>query len=168
MIHCVVGALMRLTLFKVFFLIFILVGLDQLTKFYILMWASEGTIPLSITSFFQLVIAWNRGISFGMFNSFSPSWIHHAITFLAVCISLMLVSMLFQKKWATQRFALVLIIAGAIGNLIDRFYHGAVVDFLDFHWHQYHWPAFNVADTLITVGVALILWHSVRDASRAD
>lgn len=158
---------MRLTIPKIFCLIVVLSGVDQFTKFWALSWAEDGIIPLSVTSYFQLVIAWNRGISFGMFNAFSPTWIHHAITFLAVCISVMLISMLFQKKWSTQRVPLALIIAGAIGNLIDRFYRGAVVDFLDFHWQTYHWPAFNIADALITVGVALILWHSVRDDSKS-
>ncbi len=163
MIHYVAGALMRLTISRALLFIFFGLMCDQVTKFWVLWLAAAGHIPVIITDYFQLVLVWNRGISFGILNATSSTWVHHMLTLCAACLSLILLGMLFQKKWRMQRVQLSCIIAGAIGNLIDRLYRGSVVDFLDFHFRAYHWPAFNVADALITVGAVLILWQSMRE-----
>ncbi len=115
---------------------------------------------IEITSFFNLVMGWNRGISFGLFNNDSPlnSWVLPLITMLIVCF---LAVWLVRARHGLIGTALGLILGGALGNLIDRVHYGAVADFLDFHALGYHWPAFNVADTAITVGAGVLVWDSL-------
>lgn len=115
---------------------------------------------ITVTGFFNLVTVWNTGVSFGMFSAGSPivRWLLIAV---AVGIS---AAMLVWLSRADSRFvgaALGLIVGGAMGNVIDRILYGAVADFLDFHVWGYHWPAFNVADSTIMIGVALLLYDSI-------
>ena len=115
-----------------------------------------------VTSFFNLVLVFNAGASFS-FLADAGGWQKWFFVVLALGISLWLLSLL--KKHAHERLmpaALSLILGGAIGNVVDRLRFDAVVDFLDFHLAGYHWPAFNVADSAIFVGVALMLWHQFR------
>jgi len=115
---------------------------------------------IEVTSFFNLVMGWNRGISFGFFNNDSPlnSWVLPLVTLLIVCF---LVVWLARAGGVMICMSLGLIIGGALGNLIDRLRYGAVADFLDFHAFGYHWPAFNVADSAITVGACMLVWDSL-------
>jgi len=117
---------------------------------------------LSVTPFFNLVLVYNSGAAFS-FLAGAGGWQKWFFVVLALAISLWLLGLL--RRHAGERFlplALSLILGGAIGNVIDRLRFDAVVDFLDFHLAGYHWPAFNVADSAITVGVALMLWHQFR------
>jgi signal peptidase II len=129
--------------------------LDQLTK-----WAALATLqpgqPISVTAFFNLVMVWNRGVSFGMFGSggaLAP-WL---LSGLALAVVIALVVWLRRTDQVLTGLGLGLVIGGAAGNVIDRVRFGAVVDFLDFHLAGYHWPAFNLADSAICVGAALML-----------
>ncbi|HYE00409.1 MAG TPA: signal peptidase II [Alphaproteobacteria bacterium] len=118
----------------------------------------------TVTSFFNIVLAWNPGVSFGMFagaHDLMP-WILSAV---AIAISAVLLRWLWRAESAMAAAGLGMIVGGAIGNVIDRARFGAVVDFLDFHIAGYHWPAFNVADSGITVGVALLLIDSLRQGA---
>jgi signal peptidase II len=133
--------------------------LDQLTKWWIL--SVFGALPpaergRSFTDFFNLVLVWNRGVSFGLFNNDAGV---NAIVFsaLAAVIVVALVVWLTRIQAPILAAAIGLVIGGAIGNVIDRLRLGAVVDFLDFHVGLWHWPAFNVADSAICIGVGLIL-----------
>ena len=131
--------------------------LDQLIKYWItnIIMLPPRIIP--VTPFFNLVLGHNRGVSFGFFDGNSPlnQWLLSLVA-LAITAALVIWLARIDKPWVAV--ALGLIIGGAIGNVIDRLADGAVVDFLDFHWGEHHWPAFNVADTGITMGaVALIL-----------
>ena len=114
------------------------------------------TALAEIPPFFQLVLTWNRGISFSFFRSDSPAapWIFAAIA-LAICAGLAVWLRRMDRVWPA--LAVGLIIGGAIGNVVDRIRYNAVVDFLSFHWQTYYFPAFNLADTAITVGVAMLL-----------
>ena len=135
--------------------------LDQISKAWILE-NFRHLERLSVTSFFNLVLVFNPGASFS-FLADAGGWQKWFFVGLALMISLWLLSLL--RKHAQERLlptALSLILGGALGNVIDRLRFGAVVDFLDFHLAGYHWPAFNVADSAITVGVALMLWHQFR------
>lgn len=134
--------------------------LDQATKILMVDWLGEVGTAIPVTPFFNLVYALNRGASFGLFSSQSSwgPWLLSAFT-IAVLIGLMVWLMRATDRMLS--IALGLIIGGAIGNLIDRLSQGAVVDFLDFHVAGWHWPAFNVADSAITVGVAIILYQSL-------
>ena len=123
----------------------LVVVLDQLSKWWILERIMLPPRVIEITSFFNLVLTWNRGVSFGMFNTDSPLnvWV---LPLVAVAIVVMLVAWLARADRQLLAIALGSIIGGAIGNLIDRVRFGAVADFLDAHAFGYHWPAFNVAD----------------------
>jgi signal peptidase II len=116
--------------------------------------------PVEVTPFFDLVLVWNRGVSFGMLTGGGgvPPW---ALVALAGAIGLFLLAWLWRETRAPARLALWLVIAGAVGNVVDRLRFGAVVDFLDFHVNGYHWPAFNVADSAIVVGAGLLLLDSL-------
>jgi len=131
-------------------------ALDQLTKWLILGVVMNPPQDIEVTPFFRLVLAWNRGISFSLFRSDSPSgpWIFVGI---ALVVVLGLVVWLARLDRAWPAAALGLIIGGAIGNVVDRIRFGAVVDFLYFHLEEYYWPAFNIADSAITVGVTLLV-----------
>ena len=134
--------------------------LDQFTKWWILTVVMVPPQRIPVTDFFALVLVYNRGVSFGMFGG-GPEWVSGALIVFAILIA---AALLIWMRFAESRLlalALSLVAGGAIGNVIDRFYHGAVVDFLDVHAFGYHWPAFNVADAAITVGVGVLLIDSL-------
>lgn len=145
--------------------------LDQVTKlyFYDLM-VVGGRRAIEVLPFFNLVTVWNYGISFGMFNNGSagPSII---FVILALAIVTALMFWLRSASHPLVATALGLVIGGAVGNVVDRLRFGAVFDFLDFHLGGWHWPAFNVADAAISIGVVLLcidaLFLSPRSAKRA-
>lgn len=133
--------------------------LDQLSKAAVTSRFAYGE-SVEVTGFFNLVLAHNMGAAFSMLND-AGGWQRWLFTLIAVAASAWIVWLL--RKHAQQRlfcFALALILGGALGNLMDRISYGYVVDFLDFHWNAYHFPAFNLADSAITCGAALILWDS--------
>ena len=128
---------------------------DQLTKHLVLRDLVMGQ-PLEITPFFDLVLVWNQGVSFGLLNGAggsSPWW----LIGLAGAIAALLIAWLWRETRALPQAALWLVLAGALGNVADRLRYGAVVDFLDFHLGGLHWPAFNVADSAIVIGAGLLL-----------
>ena len=134
--------------------------LDLLTKWLVLAEFMESPRTIVVTGFFNLVLVWNRGVSFGMFNVDS-AWGPIILSGLAIVISICLVIWLRRVASPLVATAIGLVLGGAIGNVIDRVRFGAVVDFLDFHVAGYHWPAFNVADSAISIGVALLLYDSL-------
>lgn len=133
---------------------------DQITKWIVLEYIMNPPRLIEVTGFFNFVMVWNRGVSFGLFSNDSPlgPWILSGV---AVAISAAL--LIWMRRAETRLLAISLgcVIGGAIGNVIDRIRFGAVADFLDFHVAGYHWPAFNIADASIVIGVGLILWDGV-------
>ncbi len=133
--------------------------LDQLSKVWVTNhFAYAESLP--ILGVFNLVLAHNTGAAFSMLND-AGGWQRWLFTAIAVVASVWIVWLL--RKHEGQGlfcFALALILGGALGNLIDRIAYGYVVDFLDFHWDNHHFPAFNVADSAISCGAALMLWDS--------
>lgn len=129
--------------------------LDQLSKGIILHYFSTDKV-LEVFPCFNLLLAYNKGVSFSFLTSDSPymPWILSAFS-LVICA--LIVGWMRQEKDKYTRIGFALILGGAIGNVIDRVRLGAVVDFLDFYIGSYHWPAFNVADSAICIGVFLIL-----------
>ena len=130
--------------------------LDQLTKWAALDLLDLPTRPIMVTPFFNLVMVWNRGVSFGMLDGIGEltPWVLSGLS-LGVVIGLLF--WLKQSAHPLIAVGLGMVIGGAFGNVIDRLRYGAVVDFLDLHVAGYHWPAFNVADAGICVGAGLIL-----------
>jgi signal peptidase II len=147
-----------------------IVVLDQVSK-YIVMTRIDisRSIPV-ISGFFNLVHTRNRGMAFGMFNRPGSDLGYYLLlsaTFVAVILLLFWFSRLKQEEWILAP-GLSLILGGAIGNLVDRIRLEEVIDFLDFYIGPYHWPAFNVADSAITVGtfwvVLSLLFFSPRES----
>ncbi|PLX30029.1 MAG: signal peptidase II [Alphaproteobacteria bacterium] len=136
--------------------------LDLLSKEWILAFFRAGRLPVEMTSFFHLALVFNRGATFGLLNNGSVTVFWGLTAIVAVVIGF-LVRWLLREQSPFTRTALALIIGGALGNLYDRLFRGAVVDFLDFFWHDYHWPAFNVADTSIVIGVILLTLKTVKE-----
>jgi signal peptidase II len=144
----------------------LIIGIDQWTKALILKYFFVSRAPITLTSFFDLVLVWNHGVSFGLFNS--PSrWNVYILSTFALGVSCLLLRWLWKAHNNLLRFGFSFIIAGAIGNALDRFRFSAVVDFLHFHWEAYAFPTFNIADTAITLGVGFILIDSVRNSRGA-
>jgi len=136
----------------------VVIVLDQVTKSWIVAVFRFGE-SLRLTSFFDLVYVLNPGASFSFLHD-AGGWQKWLFISLALGMSLWLVAMLRQhagERLAPTAFALIL--GGALGNAVDRLRYDAVVDFLHFHWAEYHFPAFNVADSAITLGVILMLWQ---------
>jgi signal peptidase II len=138
----------------------VIVVLDQLSKWYVIEVVMNPPRTIEVTPFFNLVMGWNRGVSFGLFNTGSAMavWLLPA---LAAAIVVVLTVWLSRVDRLLLGAALGSIIGGAVGNIIDRLRFGAVADFLDVHAMGYHWPAFNLADTMITVGAALLIFDSL-------
>ena len=145
-----------------FLILILLVALDQITKlameynFYLY----QG---LEITSFFNLTLVHNHGAAFG-FLSEQPGWQRWFFTMVS-SIAVIFISTWIYKLEAKNKillWALTLILVGAIGNLIDRVLFGYVIDFLDFYYQTYHWPAFNIADSSIFIGVIFFVIDSFK------
>ncbi len=151
--------------------------LDQLSKGFLL-YLITGGVPLygaaweivpvpylmtGVTDFFNIVFTWNPGASFSLFRALGESAPMIIIVATGFIIGFIL-HHLFTRATSYERFPLALIAGGALGNLIDRIRFGAVIDFLDFHIGGYHWPAFNIADVCIVVGVGLYIfnWYLAR------
>jgi signal peptidase II len=138
--------------------------LDQISKVSVTSHFVYGE-SLEVTGFFNLVLAHNMGAAFSMLHD-AGGWQRWMFSAIAVVASTWIIWLL--RKHAQQKlfcFALALILGGALGNLIDRIAYGYVVDFLDFHWDANHFPAFNLADSAISCGAALLLWESFMNRS---
>lgn len=161
---------------------FMILVLDQISKWYVfemmlrvngerrgfLEWLGadmsiytlNGNMPLfqmiDVTSFFNLVAVWNTGVSFGMLQD-SHSLMPMILTVFASLVGIAILIWGLRSRQPLERGAAILIAAGAIGNAWDRFRFGAVADFFDFYWGNFHWPAFNVADAAIVVGAAMLI-----------
>jgi signal peptidase II len=132
--------------------------LDQVTKALALAHLPPGQPVGIIDGFFSLTLVMNPGLAFGFLSSTPVTWrwIVALLSIGALAVLGVVGVRLLPAGGRLAALALGLIFGGAIGNLIDRARFGAVVDFLDFYWRDYHWPAFNVADSAISVGVALL------------
>ncbi len=135
----------------------VVVLIDQVTK----LWVGHGFgygESKTVTDFFNLVLVYNSGAAFS-FLSDAGGWQRWLLSAVAVAASVWIIWLL--SRHAHQRLfscALALILGGALGNLVDRVMYGYVVDFLDFYWGAHHFPAFNVADSAVSCGAALLLW----------
>ncbi len=142
------------------FLAILVLFLDQVSKLAILEWVKPQGAGIAITGFLAIVLVWNRGMSFGMFNTGDPivPWILGAV---AIAVAIGLLWWLARARHWLVIAGLGLVLGGAIGNFIDRVLYGAVVDFVLLHAGGWHFPAFNVADSAITLGVIALLWDSL-------
>lgn len=139
---------------------FIVIVADQFSKYYILNVFLGYNAYVSLGNYFNIVRAWNTGVSFSMLNNYGNVgvWV---LSSLAIVIVVMLVHWLRSEKNRVTQLALGLIIGGALGNVVDRLRFGAVFDFLDIHVGDAHWPAFNIADSCICVGAVIIILQAM-------
>lgn len=142
----------------------VIIILDQITK----LWISGNFVygeSVAVTDFFNLVLVHNSGAAFS-FLSNAGGWQRWLFSIIAVTASVWIIWLLRKHKQEKLFcFALTLILGGALGNLVDRVAYGYVVDFLDFYWNTYHFPAFNIADSAVTCGAGLMLWESFTKKS---
>lgn len=140
-----------------------LIVVDLFSKYTVIQHFELGE-SVNILPVFNLTYARNYGAAFSFLADHS-GWQKYFFLILAVVISLGLMVMLYRNKSALklQNIAYALIIGGAIGNAIDRAYHGYVVDFFDFYWDIYHYPIFNIADIGIVVGAGLLILDSILE-----
>lgn len=163
-------------------LLLLTIVIDQASKG-VLLYLLTGGVPLAgdawalvpnpvlfakVTSFFNLVFTWNPGTSFSLFRALGESAPLVIIILTGIIIGFLGYQLFARKNTKLETTALALIVGGAMGNLLDRIRFGAVIDFLDFHWSALHWPAFNLADTAICIGVALYLFYFVKQKLRTE
>tara|TARA_B110000114_G_scaffold147432_1_gene157182 strand:- start:621 stop:1121 length:501 start_codon:yes stop_codon:yes gene_type:complete len=130
--------------------------LDRLTKIYILNLAEvENSVDIYVTSYLNLYLIWNKGIAFGLL-SMNESIIYNFITII-IAVIIFIIFFMIWKNDNIQRFFLVLVAGGALGNFYDRIVYTAVPDFIDIHFQGFHWFVFNVADLFITIGVFCLI-----------
>ena len=141
--------------------------LDQLTKAQVLARLTPGVPVPVFDGWLQLTLVLNPGIAFGLLGSLPTAWrwMAAALSVAALAVLVRVALRVLPKGGWSGRLAVGLIFGGAVGNLVDRARFGAVVDFVDVYWRGWHWPAFNVADSAITVGVALLALRLLNDRS---
>jgi signal peptidase II len=137
------------------------IALDQISKLLVLH-SLEPYEVIQWTSFLNSVLVFNTGVSFGLFAG-DAVFLRWLLVSFAAAVSLGLFLWLRREKRPIVSFAVSLILGGALSNALDRVVRYAVVDFIDLHIGNWHWPAFNLADTAITVGVGLYIFASLRD-----
>lgn len=138
----------------------VVIAADQLSKLWVLNHLLGEQTVIVYAPFFNVVRAWNTGVSFSMFNNYGNLGAI-LLSVIAGVIVVFLIYWLYQEKDKLAQAALGMIIGGAVGNVIDRIRLGAVFDFLDFHIGENHWPAFNVADSFICIGATILIMQSL-------
>lgn len=138
----------------------ILFAADQISKNIIRNYVLENDGSVEVLPFFNLVYVWNEGVSFGMFQSETYDGVFMLIVIASIITTLFFIILLKSDNLFTA-LACGTIIGGSAGNIYDRVHYHAVYDFLDFHMMGYHWPAFNIADTCVVIGIAMIAYDSL-------
>lgn len=152
---------MSKTMMKWLWITGLVIAFDQASKWLMVSWLSLHE-SVAVMPFFNLTMAHNTGAAFS-FLSQAGGWQRWFFVVLALSISLGLLIWLKKAvKTNMEAVSISLILGGAVGNVIDRIYYGYVIDFLDVYYGTYHWPAFNVADSAIVIGAALLLIDSFR------
>jgi signal peptidase II len=143
----------------------VVVALDQIVKAVVLQRLPLG-VPVSvIDGLLALTLVLNPGLAFGLLGSVPEGWrwVVAALSLVALAVLARVALRVLPDGGWPGRLAIGLIFGGAVGNLVDRARFGAVVDFVDVYWRGWHWPAFNVADSAITIGVALLALRLLND-----
>ena len=130
--------------------------LDRLSKYFILKLSnSDDIFNISITSFLNFNLVWNSGIAFGLF-SFNEQFYYNVITLVIIIITLVILFFAIKSS-GVERIGFSIILGGSLGNIFDRLYYTAVIDFIDLHINNIHWFIFNVADIFISFGVIVLI-----------
>ena len=139
-----------------FFLILAIFLLDRISKIYVIDQSKKSlSNNLFLSDYLNISLMWNEGIAFGLF-AFDESFFYNFITILIITVIIIVFFMILKNK-GYKKYSLILILGGALGNLYDRIFFGAVPDFIDFHIGDFHWFVFNVADIFISIGVIIMI-----------
>ncbi len=154
--------IMRKTRFGLLFISLLIVCIDQITKYIarnnLFLYETKVVIP----NFWNWTLAYNKGAAFSLFAHQAGSWPKLFFGVIAFIVSMWLINYLLMKVYTLiNGIAFSFILGGAIGNLIDRIVHDQVTDFIDWYYKAYHWPAFNVADSFICLGVTVIIIEGI-------
>ncbi|MFV9924647.1 MAG: signal peptidase II [Francisella endosymbiont of Hyalomma scupense] len=146
-----------------YFILAILIILSDLYTKYLANTHLEFAKSVKITSFFNLTLLYNHGAAFSLLSNDQTSWQMIMFSIISLFAAIVLIYLI-VKQPATEKlnlFSFTLILGGALGNFYNRAFQGYVIDFLDFHIDNYHWPSFNIADSAITCGVILLIMVSL-------
>ncbi len=137
-------------------LVILIFLIDRISKIYVISLNKKFLEPEIFSSkFINIYLVWNEGIAFGLFSSNDINF-YNITTFLIILIIMILFYMITQSQ-GLQKYSLLMILGGALGNVFDRFFYNSVPDFIDFHIGEFHWFIFNVADIFITLGVICMI-----------
>ena len=140
-----------------FVTVFFIFLVDRISKLYILsILENFGNVNININSYINFVLVWNSGIAFGLL-SFDQSEIYNLITIFIIFINLLIVYLIIKLKDIRAYFFLI-VLGGSLGNLFDRIYYSAVLDFIDISFKNFHWFIFNVADIFISIGIICLIF----------
>tara|TARA_B100000989_G_scaffold299015_1_gene291947 strand:+ start:33 stop:527 length:495 start_codon:yes stop_codon:yes gene_type:complete len=135
-------------------------ALDRSSKIYILnILNNEGQVDFYINQYLNIYLVWNKGIGFGLFST-EREIFYNIVTSIIIIINLIILYMAFIENNLRSYF-LIMILGGSLGNLFDRIYYRAVPDFIDLNYEGYHWFVFNVADTLISIGIICLILSEI-------
>jgi len=148
-------------------IILFIFALDRFSKLHILsILENFGNVDININSYINLVPVWNSGIGFGVL-SFDQSEIYNAITVLILFINIFIIYLVFKSKGIVVYF-FIIILGGSLGNLFDRIYYSAVLDFIDISYNGYHWFIFNIADVFITIGIICLIFAELLNYKKKN
>ena len=141
-------------------IIFFIFFLDRISKIYILnIVENEGIVDITINSYLNIILVWNAGIGFGLFQ-LDQAFAYNLITILIFLINLIIIYLLFYSDKLHKIF-FSMILGGSLGNFYDRVYYSAVPDFIDLNYNGYHWFVFNVADIFISIGIISLIFFEI-------
>ena len=145
--------------------IFLIFLLDRVSKTYVI-YLNDKLLGIEILSskFLNIRLIWNEGIAFGLL-SFNDKIIYNLLTFI-IFIIILIIFFMVLKSYGFKKYSLLMILGGALGNVYDRIFYGAVPDFIDFHVGEFHWFIFNVADIFITIGVIFMIFLELIDNNK--
>lgn len=151
-------------------LVCLLVATDQITKFAVAAWIPLGEGVMVIDGFLTITHVRNPGAAFGILSQSPFPYTKLALIMVTTLTLIVMVSMLMRTELKSRLFiaGLVLVISGALGNLLDRVFREGVVDFIEVYYATYHWPSFNVADSVISLGVGLLILDMVLGPGKAS
>lgn len=157
------GRGMRRRIIQLLAVIIVTFALDQASKYWLLYeLGMETRPPIVLCQYFSLVMVWNRGVSFGMLSQTGHDVTPYLLVVMAVVLSLLMAHFALKSRLWLERAAYGMVIGGALGNAYDRLRVGAVADFFYAHIDTLGWPAFNIADAGICIGVGILLLHQLR------
>ena len=147
--------------------VIIIFSLDRISKFYVISQSEKNSsYDLFQSKFLNISLIWNEGIAFGLL-SFEKDHFYNILTILILIVVILILFMIFKSE-GLKKYSLIMILGGALGNLYDRIFFGAVPDFIDFHVGNFHWFIFNVSDIFITLGVIFLITLELNINKKKD